>query len=375
MVCGIQFQTTFPETAICVESLPDAKATCPISTGEWAKTFAFFEGLYITVTPSFDGQTKYVKVDGSLHKFYTGGLNNTTFTRSQCKYALRRLEKELSLSLGECRVQRIEIGVNICADDPATIIDDARLFNGRMPSQIERSKHFYGKVWEFGGATEVSYRVKLYRKDKHLLRFEVKLFRMRKLLPLQINTLVDLFTEDTWMGCLLFLHKQADLFLFMPIEGTEGFTDIAKTKWYKIRNSDDWNNLTANVRHDRKAWILRQIQQFGLYDAKALLAEGIIEQGAKMLDISKEAMLARLGSQAATIAVTCRDGNRKNNNTRAETSALAQQSSIQTFRGVDGYFPWTAPLQASSASTAHTPAAEPTTRSPPFLVRCNSFFL
>lgn len=145
---------------------------------------AKYKGLHIDLYPA------RCFINGSLHKYRNNGKHNANdFTLSECRDSINGLSAELNINPETAKMRGIEFGVNVRLPiDPKDFINSIA---GYKNKDVERTETGVNVV--FG-----EYRVKIYRKDveacsEPLLRFELKLEKMRKLK--NITKSCDVFTS------------------------------------------------------------------------------------------------------------------------------------------------------------------------------------
>lgn len=246
-----------------------------------------------------EGKVLVATIRGSLHKFWTGGNNDTLFTFAQVRKAVESLAWKFNVDLQMPCLQRLEFGVNIHAKSPETIIDAAVLYNGRGPHQNVRDKKHYYKVWKF-----TDYSVKLYRKGPSIVRFEVHVNRLRWLKGVRIRSLDDLRRKDVFAKLLYHLISDADDFLFVPTRNDTLPTEI-REKWALMRDVSNWVSLKPYEKTRQKQWVQEAINQYDLVSWTSYLKKSIQRLGAQMLGIDEPAlaaMISKLGLHAETVA-------------------------------------------------------------------------
>jgi len=164
----------------------------------------------------------YLELAGSIHKYFNDGKHNyNQFDRKEAEIALKRLIKVTGLQLPYYKVESVEVGVNLIPPIPSDDIINNVLMYKRKPFE---AKHCNDE----GNYKQVKlseYWVKLYNKRLHyeiqgydigheILRFELKINKMRMLAKYRVFTLEDLLNniEDiakdmlpkAWMEALLY---------------------------------------------------------------------------------------------------------------------------------------------------------------------------
>jgi hypothetical protein len=171
----------------------------------------------------------YIELSGSLHKYYNDGKHNyNQFGRKEAEIALKRLIEATGLELPSLKSRSVEVGVNLTPPIPSDDIINNALMYKRKPFEAkhrnDEGNYIQVKLYE--------YWVKLYNKRLHyekqgydigheILRFELKINKMRMLAKYRVFTLEDLLNniEDiakdmlpkAWMEVMLYdptMNKQ-----------------------------------------------------------------------------------------------------------------------------------------------------------------------
>lgn len=227
----------------------------------------------------YDRDSLGVKLHGSLHKFFTGGNNDSLFTYEDVCHAVMDFSKTFGVDL-TTRIQSLEIGVNIPVDNPEKIIEAAILYHGNPPSSYDRNDEGVFKEWSFK-----DYTVKLYTKGSTILRFEFHYYRLRKLKGVQISSLSDLMDRSKFVACLYNLYYFTKEFLFVPVPSSV-LPDDLRVKWADWRNDNYWLTLNRSQKYREKARVNNAIDSFEMDDWRAFLGNAVLEQGAQMLGSS-----------------------------------------------------------------------------------------
>ena len=142
----------------------------------------------------------YVELAGSLHKYYNDGKHNyNQFGRKEAEIALKRLIEVSGLELPYFKVESVEVGVNLMTPIPSDDIINNALMYKRRPFEAK----YCTDEGNYRQATLSEYWVKLYNKRLHyekqgydigheILRFELKINKMRMLAKYRVFTLEDL---------------------------------------------------------------------------------------------------------------------------------------------------------------------------------------
>lgn len=284
-----------------MKKLPELVNHADNKTGEVYSTTTIFKGLRVQLKQRTN---KIVKVNGSIHRYFTGGANDTLFTYTDLINAIHDLSTRLEFDPSQAKLQRIEFGVNIPVDSPEDLIDSAILYSGRAPAKRKQGRRKYYKEWAFN-----EYFIKLYRKGQHLVRFEIRMLRERKLKEVLLYTLDDLNDYSKFCGCLHYLESLVDNFLFVP-DAINLLPEEMRTDWALFRNDQYWVRLNKWTKTRRKDEVKKAIERFNLTNWGLFLREDIRTQGSLMIE-NRVATISSLGLLSETVAALNRSCDRK----------------------------------------------------------------
>lgn len=147
-------------------------------------------------------RNNYVTIVGSIHKSYQKG-NYNRFTYSDLKKALNNLCNDLRILKSDCKITRIEFGVNIFNPELGfdTIYQNALCYRGEPFNTMRYSKDVFGLAIELS-----RYVLKIYSKSKQIskskilvsdeiLRYEIRIKNSIHLKSIGITTLEDVFDK------------------------------------------------------------------------------------------------------------------------------------------------------------------------------------
>lgn len=166
-----------------------------------------FRGLICTVRGPAN-----MEIRGSLHKFYSDGVNHTDFNFKNVVAAIENLSNELCLAPSMMHIQNLEFGVNVTTvNNPTDMLKDVICYKNRMPINpindnrgylIEfRVNGYYFKMYDKG---------KQYKLKENLLRVEVKGMTNRFLFDLGVSNMADVMKHSNFVALqekLLSLYK------------------------------------------------------------------------------------------------------------------------------------------------------------------------
>jgi len=136
---------------------------------------AHYKGLQIIV------RNGKVGLKGSLHKYRQGGKNYEDFSLDDVREVINEISQKFDFDPESAKINFIEIGVNITVDkDPSEIIKSIVLYRNSPFQHLHVKGNGYGRICDMQQIT-----IKIYNKSLqfglqyHLLRFEVKIKRMK----------------------------------------------------------------------------------------------------------------------------------------------------------------------------------------------------
>lgn len=284
--------------------LPLLKMNIDKATGEILYYYTNVEHIYVKI---FEGVSNRVNLDGSLHRFYKGN-NDTLFSFQEVDAAVVKFCYDFEVRQDQ-PLYALELGMNINVKCPPAIIDAAVLYGTKTATTTKKNKGHYYKEWEFA-----DYIIKLYQKGPNILRYEVKIKRMRKLNQLGVNvhTLADLRNIKLFHDCIIALHQSIDKFVFVPGR-ISSLPEELHGEWAKYRSDDWWGEVTEKHERDKiRKRISQLIIAYKLINWKTYFQNQIIEIGKLM--IGGECMaptFSTLGLETETVAAGGRPINEK----------------------------------------------------------------
>ncbi|MDQ3108854.1 MAG: hypothetical protein M3R17_03075 [Bacteroidota bacterium] len=220
-----------------------------------------------------------IEMQGSLHKYYSGGMNCSDFTFEQVCQTIFSFCELLGLKPENVFLQNLEYGVNITLPyHPSVLLENiVCLPCGEL---FERQA---GEGWK---CPLFEYRHKIYNKSAqyrfgspNLLRYEIHVDKMRKISP--VKTLHDLTKPETWDMLQLSLVGH-----FKQIVFEDKYVEMRITKWEqkylsefsdKINNSRFWKKLNPLERH-RHLKRVKKIQEKSMWRFSERISKQISEK-------------------------------------------------------------------------------------------------
>jgi len=200
----------------------------------------------------------YIELAGSLHKYYNDGKHNyNQFGRTEAEIALKRLIEVTGLELPLFKVDSVEVGVNLILPIPSDDIINNALMYKRRPFEAK----YCSDEGNYRQATLSEYWVKLYNKRLHyeiqgydigheILRFELKINKMRMLAKYRVFTLEDLLISIEQIAKDMLPKAWKEVLLYDPTMNKQ-----TKEKTIKYANVNFWreiagkNNRSFNYHH------------------------------------------------------------------------------------------------------------------------------
>jgi len=206
----------------------------------------------------------YIELAGSLHKYHNDGKHNfNQFGRKEAEIALKRLIKVTGLQLPYYKVESVEVGVNLMPPIPSDDIINNALMYKRRPFEAK----YCSDEGNYRQATLSEYWVKLYNKRLHyeiqgydigheILRFELKIIKMRMLAKYRVFTLEDLMNNIEDIARDLLPKAWMEVLLYDPTMNKQ-----TKEKTIKYANVNFWRGIAKERSynyHHRKLYRLME---------------------------------------------------------------------------------------------------------------------
>ncbi len=226
------------------------KTVVSTDTGEISDIkYAYYKGLKFTmIEPNRNNSGMRITVEGSLHKYWNDGNHNfNDFGKKEILEVLQELEVKFGITPINYVLKQLELGLNI---NPPINYSTKTILNSCFLHRTKPFKSIYVRdEGEYIQVYHQQYIVKIYNKRKHyvkkgydidkeILRFEIKITRMRYLHKYNIYTLRDLLNVFDFSQCLYLVRKEWDNVLFYDFEALK---NNKKESLYS--NPNFWGNL------------------------------------------------------------------------------------------------------------------------------------
>ena len=167
-----------------------------INTGE-IKSFPFYADYkeFKIIIKS----ENYIEIQGSLHKYFTGGFNYNDFTFKQVGEAINNLCRDLRLNPICCSLHNLEFGVNIVLPfEPKVFLERLISFKrgGLFSSMNNQTRKNIGYECSKMDQYSIKFYNKNYQSAENTLRVEIKTKVMEFVKP--IKTLSDLLRIESF---------------------------------------------------------------------------------------------------------------------------------------------------------------------------------
>lgn len=166
-------------------------STCSEKTGELFQfpkkgTYKCFE--FVLRSP------EYLLITGSMHKYHTGGFNNSDFNFYALNQAIDQFCAEIGVNAAHLQIQNIEFGINVETPISATeIIEDVICYKNRLPANpINDNKGYYTQYKLNDYIVKLYDKAKQYHMKTPLLRWEFKAVKQRFVADCGVQFLSDL---------------------------------------------------------------------------------------------------------------------------------------------------------------------------------------
>lgn len=231
-----------------------------------------------------------VKLKGSYHKYANGGKNHSDFTFSDIQRVIDELTVTFHFDPKKAYYNFIEVGVNLSVlTDPTSLIKNFLLYKQKEFEPLVVTGKGYGRQCCLQQFTIKVYNKSLqYGLPNHLLRFEVKVTRMKFLKKYGINKLSmdDLKRPEVYPSLLkMLLDVFSQILLFNPDLDLDAIQN-PKDRELVIEGKypEYWKSLPRQRKRDR---IKRFTELTGVSQIKKQLEEKITAKWNKLFDADK----------------------------------------------------------------------------------------
>ena len=236
-----------------------------------------------------DRVNKRCFVSGSVHKYWNGnGSNANDFKLSNVIDTVKNLCSKFDISVDE-KLINVELGVNV--ELPIT----AKEFISRIISMPQRRLiEMNAEMPEFGRECHTDeYNIKVYDKGmqqnikaKNLLRFEIKVNKLRFLRAYGIKTLADLCDPNKVIGLGNLLYKMfLEIIYFDTPENLDELPDKTQVEILKMSNPRYWTSLDKDRRYKLRKKYEILLSETESYKVRNEAAQAIIDKWQKLVDI------------------------------------------------------------------------------------------
>lgn len=295
MICGI-FGICDPSSIQQWEQNPllDFAVSVSENTGELLsdKKEAATRGLKLSVS-NYHGRQNVCLFRGSLHK-EAHGVNFNRFTFNELCTTIERLHTEYGINPATTALHSLEIEINLNLKYSPKRIIKATIAHKKKPFvPLNRYAPTLGKV-----AVYDDYEIKLYDKGRqcgikgaNILRFGVKVCKMRYLYGYNIRTLSDLTDLNKVSRLVEILLKAANEILFFDFNtNTEPLTEKQLLKWERFSNPNYWEQLDYKKAYKARQQFLKLSEALKATNYNAQLFKWVCYEWVQHFDPEKQVM-------------------------------------------------------------------------------------
>ena len=222
----------------------------------------------------------YIEIAGSLHKYYNDGKHNyNQFGRKEAETALKRLIEASGLNLFDFKVESVEVGVNLMPPIPSDDIINNALMYKRKPFEAK----YCTDEGNYRQATLSEYWVKFYNKRLHyeiqgydigheILRFELKINKMRMLAKYRVFTLEDLMNNIEDIAKDMLPKAWEEVMLYDPTMNKQ-----TKEKTIKYANVNFWRGIAKERSYNYHHKKLYRLMEGNTYAIQAQVKDMMLD--------------------------------------------------------------------------------------------------
>lgn len=258
MIDGIK--ATYIDRASHTLALPCWEVTVNEQTGQRVNDnrAACVRGLHLNLKPLATGGHVF-NINGSLHKFHNFGEHNAgAYTMPELQNTISGLANVLGIDPASVALHGLEIGVNVPLPySPQTVIKNLVSYKGCRFIANGRNSNHKGVICELA-----QYSLKVYDKGKqaekagNILRIEIAISKMQKLISYGITSLADLQNPNKVFPLVsLLLDAWEQTMVTNTKANLSGMSDRDLKTWLYLTNPVSWENMgNEKAKHYRKRW-------------------------------------------------------------------------------------------------------------------------
>lgn len=246
-------------------------------------------GLTFRVYNPDNPNTNYNELLGSLHKYHNGGTENANdFSFNEVVSAVKDLALNYHINPETSQLKSLEIGVNVALPFPVSRVLKACIcYNGTRFQQLDRNGLKRGLL-----CNKYEYEIKLYDKSneapagiKNLLRFELRVRRMRYLQAYGIKFLADITNPDKVVTLGNLLTQMCTEILMCDVKRIpkEQLTIVKQLKLANWLNPDNWEAMKFKERYKQRLQFDALMSKYGANTTHFVIANLIAQKWQKLL--------------------------------------------------------------------------------------------
>ena len=215
----------------------------------------------------FKIDSKTVRLEGSLHKYWNSGKHNyNDFTFEKLQAVVSELSDLFDFDPEQARLENLEVGANI--ETPFPVND---LLEHLLIHRQEKFKDVFVRSGNYKKAFHDRYNLKVYNKGEQygleydLMRFEIQYRKMKDIEKFGVTSWADLIDSQKLL-CLgnELLKKWNEVLLFEWSLNPEKLSHlILKRDYYQWQLTEYWLGLDKNNRNKRRRKYLNTVEKHG----------------------------------------------------------------------------------------------------------------
>lgn len=212
----------------------------------------YHEGTYRSLNFRLH-ESKTLIIKGSLHKYYTDGINHTDFNQYQIVEAIDDLKAKFGFNLDKLKIVNLEISVNLIPPIRSEVILKGIMFYKRLNmfrSHVDSRR----KLIECKGS---NFYIKLYDKknlmkllsqiiEHELLKFEIKFMTHEKCRQIGIGLISDLKSNmlaQSILEAFNLVIKNMYIYDYSIDCVTENYSDYSNNRFWENQNIKSRNTI------------------------------------------------------------------------------------------------------------------------------------
>jgi len=215
-----------------------------------------------------------VEIKGSLHKYYAGGANYSTFSLLDVRIAIGKLTKELCIAPEKLVVHNLEFGVNLNTSfEPQLFLRSLVVYKNQPFNTMKIKGQGYGKECYLS-----HYGIKVYDKGtqytrpEKILRFEKKVFKMQAI-HAGATTLRSLLDESFIQVCSRQLIDSYSKVIVTEKVDLKNLTKPETKLFIECKNPLNWESFTRQQRLTKRSKFHTIVAEHGKQNLRVIVGD------------------------------------------------------------------------------------------------------